>query len=234
MAVTNYVDADKYLAQKAKAYVDGKGYQTASDVSAAIAAKVKKDVPADAEFTDTVYDDTALAARVTATEGDITTLKGTGAGSVSKTVDDAINEFATKVSNDNVVNTFKELVDYAAANDSDIATITGKITAIETEIGEKGTTGDPGTPATGIYKYADDAVAAAIAALTLPTVPTKVSELTNDSGYQTASDVATAIAGKADSADLATVATTGSFNDLNDLPSLTGYEAAIDAIFATT
>jgi hypothetical protein len=34
----------------------------------------------------------------------------------------------------------------------------------------------------------------------LPTVPTKVSDLTNDSGYQTASDVSTAISGKADSA----------------------------------
>jgi len=36
----------------------------------------------------------------------------------------------------------------------------------------------------------------------LPTVPTNVSDLTNDSGYQTASDVSTAISGKADTSDL--------------------------------
>jgi len=36
----------------------------------------------------------------------------------------------------------------------------------------------------------------------LPTVPTKVSDLTNDSGYQTASDVATAISGKEDKSAL--------------------------------
>lgn len=40
----------------------------------------------------------------------------------------------------------------------------------------------------------------------LPTVPTKVSDLTNDSGYQTASDVSTAIAGKADTSSLGDLA----------------------------
>lgn len=52
------------------------------------------------------------------------------------------------------------------------------------------------------------------------TIPTKVSDLTNDSGYQTASDVSTAIAGKADSSSLATVATSGSYADLSNKPTL--------------
>lgn len=46
----------------------------------------------------------------------------------------------------------------------------------------------------------------------LPTVPTKVSDLTNDSGYQTASDVSTAISGKEDKSalkDLAYIAKDG-------------------------
>lgn len=46
----------------------------------------------------------------------------------------------------------------------------------------------------------------------LPTVPTKVSDLTNDSGYQTSSDVATAISGKEDKSalkDLAYIAKDG-------------------------
>ena len=53
-----------------------------------------------------------------------------------------------------------------------------------------------------------------------PTIPTNVSDLTNDSGYQTASDVSTAIAGKVDTADLATVATSGSYNDLSNKPTI--------------
>lgn len=36
---------------------------------------VAKDVPADAKFTDTVYDDTALSSRVTSAEGSITSLQ---------------------------------------------------------------------------------------------------------------------------------------------------------------
>lgn len=54
----------------------------------------------------------------------------------------------------------------------------------------------------------------------LPTVPTKVSDLTNDSGYQTAGDVATAISGKADTASLAAVATSGAYSDLTGRPTI--------------
>ncbi|NBQ97489.1 MAG: hypothetical protein EBU12_04545, partial [Microbacteriaceae bacterium] len=83
---------------------------------------------------------------------------------------------------------------------------------------------------------------------TIPTVPTAVSAFTNDSGYQTAANVTTAIAGKANSAttlsgygitdaytktavdsalalkantsSLATVATSGSYADLTNKPTL--------------
>lgn len=44
----------------------------------------------------------------------INTLNGTGTGSVQKTVDDAIDAFAAKVSDDGTVNTLKELVDWVA------------------------------------------------------------------------------------------------------------------------
>lgn len=73
------------------------------------------------------YDDTAIKNRVTATENAITTLNGTGTGSVKQTVDNAINDFATKVSNDGVVNTYKELVDYAAEHSSEITEMAGDI-----------------------------------------------------------------------------------------------------------
>jgi len=223
MAITNWVQGDLYTAQAAKDYVDG---------------KVLTNVPANALFTDTLYDDTALAGRVTTVESAITTLNGSGEGSVSKAVDDAIDDFATKITNNDVIDTFKELVDYAAENGSDLAAITGRVGTLETAVGSAAVEGDPGTPATGLYRYADDAITAAISALTIPTVPTNVSAFTNDTGYQTASDVSTAISGKANSSDLATVATTGSFADLTNIPAylspdLSTYESDIDAIFAT-
>lgn len=48
-----------------------------------------------------------------------------------------------------------------------------------------------------------------------------ISELTNNSWFQTAWDVASAIAGKANVADLATVATSWDFNDLINIPTQT-------------
>lgn len=81
------------------------------------------------------YDDTALSDRVTANEEAITILSGSGEGSVTKTVDNALNKFATDISNDGVVNTYKELVDYAASHSSDVAEMVAEIadntTAIE-------------------------------------------------------------------------------------------------------
>lgn len=58
-------------------------------------------------------------------------LNGTGEGSVSKSINDAFNEFATNVSNDNVVNTFKELVDYAAQHSAEIVELVGEIDAVK-------------------------------------------------------------------------------------------------------
>ena len=53
---------------------------------------------------------------------------------------------------------------------------------------------------------------------TIPTVPANVSAFTNDSGYQTAADVTSAISGKANTADLAVVATSGDYADLLNKP----------------
>ena len=73
---------------------------------------------------------------VTSLQGEITTLKGSGEGSVKKAIDDAINQFATNVSDDDVVNSFKELVDWAAEHGSEAAeaSITEESPAIEDEI----------------------------------------------------------------------------------------------------
>ena len=92
-------------------------------------AKAIKDAKTELEgkITDSEYNDTVLVGRVTAVEGDITTLKGTGKGSVKKQIDDAFNEFATNVSDDGVVNTYKELIDYAATHKGEAATMAGDI-----------------------------------------------------------------------------------------------------------
>lgn len=79
------------------------------------------------------YDDTALAARVTANEEAIAVLNGdeTVAGSVDKKVADKvteeINAFATELSDDQIVNTFKELVDYVAEHGSEAAEMAAEI-----------------------------------------------------------------------------------------------------------
>ena len=81
------------------------------------------------------YDDTAIIERITTNEEAIAILNGTEEGSVVKTVDEAINKFATELSDDGVVNTFKELIDYAAAHTSEIGEIVRDIEQNTTDIG---------------------------------------------------------------------------------------------------
>ena len=148
-----YTNADAYDASgsaaaalaSAKSYADGKdaaitaakkaGEDAQADVDA-LAGKVGT-VPesktivqmiADAQAAAT-YDDTALKNRVTNTETAINTLNGSSTvpGSVDKKVADAINDFATKVSDDGTVNTFKELIDYAASHKSEYSTLSGEV-----------------------------------------------------------------------------------------------------------
>lgn len=64
-------------------------------------------------------------------------LNGEGEGSVKKAVSDAINDFATKISDDKIVNTFKELVDYAAANSSDLGDLVVRVDAVEEKNSEQ-------------------------------------------------------------------------------------------------
>lgn len=84
------------------------------------------------------YDDTAVKGLIKSNKDAIDVLNGgdTIDGSVAKSVKDAINDFATKVSEDGTVNTFKELVDYVAAHGSEytaaIADIAANKSAIKT------------------------------------------------------------------------------------------------------
>ena len=82
------------------------------------------------------YNDTAIKADIKANADAITILNGTSAveGSVDKKVADAINEFATKISDDQTVNTFKELIDYAASHQNEYSTLSGDVQANKTAI----------------------------------------------------------------------------------------------------
>lgn len=60
---------------------------------------------------------------------DIATLKGTGEGSIDAKITAAFDDFATKVSDDQVVNTYKELIDYAAEHGAEFTELVGTVNA---------------------------------------------------------------------------------------------------------
>lgn len=60
-------------------------------------------------------------------KADIAKLNGTGEGSVDAKITAAFDDFATKVSDDNVVNTYKELIDYAAEHGSEFTELVGTV-----------------------------------------------------------------------------------------------------------
>lgn len=110
------------------------------------------------------YDDAAVKADIKANADAITKLNGTSAveGSVDKKVADAINEFATKVSDDQTVNTFKELIDYAADHKGEYSTLSGEVQANKTAIA---TLNGKDTDAGSVAKTVKDAIDAAQATL---------------------------------------------------------------------
>lgn len=143
--------ADAALAN-AKTYADGKDAAIKAAKDAADAAQSDVDalagkvgtVPetktvvgmiAEAQAAAT-YDDKEVKASIKANADAIGVLNGTSAvaGSVDKKVADAINDFATKVSEDGIVNTFKELIDYAATHQGEYSTLSGEVQANKTAI----------------------------------------------------------------------------------------------------
>ena len=105
----------------------------------------------------------AVEAKAAANETAIGVLNGDGAGSVKKKIDDAFNDFAAKVSDDGVVNTYKELVDYGATHSSEAAEMAGNISKNATAISELKTfigTLPEGTQATTVIAYINEKIAA--------------------------------------------------------------------------
>lgn len=77
-------------------------------------------------------DDTAgLRKRIKTNENAIDVLNGTGEGSVTKAVNDAINDFATKATENGTIDTFKELVDWVASHPDIVNGLTGDINKLK-------------------------------------------------------------------------------------------------------
>ena len=80
-------------------------------------------------------------------------------GSVDKKVADAINEFATQMSDDNTVNTYKELINYAATHGAEFTELVGEVDANTQAIA---TLNGDATTAGSVDKKIADAIAASL------------------------------------------------------------------------
>lgn len=76
-------------------------------------------------------DTTGLRKRIKTNEDAIGVLKGTGEGSVAKAVNDAIDAFATKATDNGTIDTFKELVDWVAKHPEVVNGLTGDINKLK-------------------------------------------------------------------------------------------------------
>lgn len=104
----------------------------------------------------TVIDGKASQGDLDTLSGEIDTLKGSGAGSITKAINDAFNDFSTKVSDDGVVNSYKELIDWAAEHGGDAAAMAASITKLEGLLAGIGGAGEPATVNAAIAKVVND------------------------------------------------------------------------------
>lgn len=78
-----------------------------------------------------------LEGRVTALETDVDKIEGSIQSTVANEVTAQINDFASKISEDEKVNTFKELVDYVANHGGEVATMAADITNLQSLVGNE-------------------------------------------------------------------------------------------------
>lgn len=156
-----------------------------------------------------------------AKQADLDTLTGTGEGSISKMIDAAINKFATDVSDDGVVNSYKELIDWVATHGAEATKMAKGISDNKTAIADlKKFVGDLPKSATSTTVVAY--IAEAIAALSIGDYA-KTTEVTSAinaalADYAKTSDVNTGLGKKADKVSKAT---SGNFAGLDANGNLT-------------
>ena len=100
-----------------------------------------------------------------AKQADLDTLTGNGEGSISKMIDAAINKFATDVTDDNVVNSYKELIDWVAKHGPEATQMAGGISENKTAIADLKTlvgTLPEGATSTTVVAYITEAINTAL------------------------------------------------------------------------
>ena len=102
------------------------------------------------------YNDAAVKADIKKNADAIGVLNGSGEGSVDKKITDAFNDFATKVSDDGVVNSYKELIDWAATHGAEAATMAGEITTLKNILKGIGGTGESATVVAYVTKVIEN------------------------------------------------------------------------------
>lgn len=60
-------------------------------------------------------------------------LNGSGEGSVQKKISDAINEFASQISDNGAIDTFKELIEFAAKNQGEVGNLIVEVNNLKLE-----------------------------------------------------------------------------------------------------
>ena len=113
-------------------------------------------------------DDLADALKTTVNRGKtaadtVDALTGEGDGSIGKMIDTALNKFATDVTDDGVINSYKELIDWAAEHGAEATELAGGIAENKTAIAElKKLVCDlpEGAAATTVIGYIAEAIAA--------------------------------------------------------------------------
>ena len=101
-----------------------------------------------------------------AKQSDLDILTGNGEGSINKKIDAAINKFATDVTDDNVVNSYKELIDWVAQHGPEATEMASGISENKTAIANLKTlvgTLPEGATSTTVVAYITEAINAALA-----------------------------------------------------------------------
>lgn len=156
-----------------------------------------------------------------AKQADIDTLTGEGEGSIKKMIDDAFNDFSTKVSDDGVVNSYKELIDWAATHGAEATEMASGISENKTAIANLKTlvgTLPEGATSTTVVAYITEAINALSIGDYAKTTEVTAAINAALADYAKTSDVNTGLGKKADKV---ANATSGNFAGLDANGNLT-------------
>ena len=136
-----------------------------------------------------------------AKQADLDVLTGNGEGSINKKIDAAINKFATDVTDDDVVNSYKELIDWVATHGPEATQMASGISENKTAIANLKTlvgTLPEGATSTTVVAYITEAINALSIGDYAKTTEVTAAINTALAAYAKTSDVNTSLAKKAD------------------------------------